>query len=323
MKNIVRFLVLVTAIAAGSMAQAEFPDRPIRIVVPYPPGGATDALSRMVGQKLTRSLGQPTLIDNRPGASEQVAMNFVTKAPADGYTIMLSTTGGLAVNPSLYGSKLSYRPQEDLTPIVQAASLPSIVFVHPALPVKTVGELTEYMRKNPGKVSYASTGPGQPSHLAMELYKSMTGVTAVHIPYKGGAPALQDLVGGQVQVMVAIAGEGMPFALAGKLRPLAVAATTPSPLYPQLPAAADAPGLKGFEMPNWFAFMAPAGTPKAVVDRLNKAINEALQETDIRSRLNDMGVEPDGGSPEALDLKIKADTLKWAKVIAAAGIKLE
>ncbi|MDM0089254.1 MULTISPECIES: tripartite tricarboxylate transporter substrate binding protein [unclassified Variovorax] len=323
MKHIVKSLVLVTAIAAGAMAQAQFPEKPIRIVVPYPPGGATDALSRMVGQKLTRSLGQPTLVDNRPGASEQVAMNFVTKAPADGYTIMLSTTGGLAVNPSLYGSKLSYRPQEDLTPIVQAASLPSVVFVHPSLPVKTLGELTEHIRRNPGTVSYASTGPGQPSHLAMELYKRMTGVSAVHVPYKGGAPALQDLVGGQVQVMVAIAGEGMPFAAAGKLRPLAVASTTPSPLYPQLPSAADAPGLKGFEMPTWFAFMAPAGTPKAVVDKLNQAINEALQEPDIRTRLSDMGVEPEGGTPEALAARIKADTLKWSKVIAEAGIKLE
>lgn len=323
MKNIFSFLVLSAAVAAGSMAQAQFPDRPIRIVVPYPPGGATDALSRMVGQKLTRSLGQPTLVDNRPGASEQVAMNFVTKAPADGYTIMLSTTGGLTVNPSLYGSKLSYRPQEDLTPIVQAASLPSVVFVHPSLPVKTLGELTEHIRRNPGTVSYASTGPGQPSHLAMELYKRMTGVSAVHVPYKGGAPALQDLVGGQVQVMVAIAGEGMPFAAAGKLRPLAVASTTASPLYPQLPPAADAPGLKGFEMPTWFAFMAPAGTPKAVVDKLNQAINEALQEPDIRARLSDMGVEPEGGTPEALGARIKADTLKWSKVISEAGIKLE
>jgi tripartite-type tricarboxylate transporter receptor subunit TctC len=236
---------------------------------------------------------------------------------------MLSTTGGLTVNPSLYGSKLSYNPQKDLTPIVQAANLPSVVFVHPSMPVKTVAELTDYMRKNPGKVSYASTGPGQPSHLAMELYKNMAGVNAVHVPYKGGAPALQDLVGGQVQLMVAIAGEGMPFANAGKLRPLAVAATTQSPLYPQLPPAADAPGLKGFEMPTWFAFMAPAGTPKPVVDRLNKAINEALQDPDVRSRLKDMGVEPSGGTSEALDARIKADTLKWAKVISEAGIRLD
>lgn len=323
MKYLVKGLLLATALVTGSIASAQYPDKPIRIVVPYPPGGATDAISRMVGQKLTQSLGQPAVVDNRPGGSEQVAMNFVTKAPADGYTIMLSTTGGLTVNPSLYGSKLSYDPQKDLTPIVQVANLPSVVFVHPSMPVKTVAELTEYMRMNPGKVSYASTGPGQPSHLSMELYKNMTGVNAVHVPYRGGAPALQDLVGGQVQAMVAIAGEGMPFANAGKLRALAVAATAPSPLYPQLPPAADAPGLKGFEMPTWFAFMAPAGTPRPVVDRLNKAINEALQDPELRSRLKELGVEPSGGTPEALDARIKADTVKWAKVISAAGIKLD
>lgn len=323
MKYLVKGLLLATALVTGSIASAQYPDKPIRIVVPYPPGGATDAISRMVGQKLTQSLGQPAVVDNRPGGSEQVAMNFVIKAPADGYTIMLSTTGGLTVNPSLYGSKLSYDPQKDLTPIVQVANLPSVVFVHPSMPVKTVAELTEYMRKNPGKVSYASTGPGQPSHLSMELYKNMTGVNAVHVPYRGGAPALQDLVGGQVQAMVAIAGEGMPFANAGKLRALAVAATAPSPLYPQLPPAADAPGLKGFEMPTWFAFMAPAGTPRPVVDRLNKAINEALQDPELRSRLKELGVEPSGGTPEALDARIKADTVKWAKVISAAGIKLD
>jgi len=324
MKSIViQFAVAMAAAVSAVAAHAEFPDKPIRIVVPYPPGGGTDAISRLIAQKLQTSLGQPTLVDNRPGASEQVAMNFVTKAPADGYTIGLSTTGGLTVNPSLYGSRLTYDPQKDLAPIIHAATLPNVFFVNPNVPVKTVAELTEYLRKNPGKLSYASTGPGQPSHLAMELYKRQAGVSVVHIPYKGGTPALQDLVGGQVEVMVAVAGEGMPFANVGKLRALAVASTSPTALYPQLPAAGETQALKGFDVPVWFAYVAPAGTPKPIINKLNKAINEALSDPEVRAKLATIGIEPGGGTPEALEARIKAETAKWSKVVADAGIKLD
>lgn len=323
MKKLVRSLLVVAAIVTSAASYADYPERPIRIIVPYAPGGTTDAISRMVGQKLSASLGQPVLIDNRPGGSEQIAMNAVTKAPADGYTIMISTLGGLAVNPSLYGSKLSYNPQKDLAPIVMAVTLPSIVFVHPSVPANTIGELTAYIKKNPGKVSYGSSGPGQASHLAMEIYKKLTGIDVVHVPYKGGAPALQDLVAGQVQVMIAIGAEGMPFANAGKLKALAVTTPARTPLYPQLPPVADSEGMKGFDIPVWFAYVAPAGIPKAIVEKLNHAINAVLQDKEIRGKLTDMGIEVVGGTAQALEAQIGSDTIKWGKVVRDAGIKLD
>lgn len=323
MKKLVRSLLVAATVVASVACYADYPERPIRIIVPYAPGGTTDAISRMVGQKLSASLGQPVLIDNRPGGSEQIAMNAVTKALPDGYTIMISTLGGLAVNPSLYGSKLSYNPQKDLAPIVMAVTLPSIVFVHPSVPANNIGELTAYIKKNPGKVSYGSSGPGQASHLAMEIYKKLTGIDVVHVPYKGGAPALQDLVAGQVQVMIAIGAEGMPFANAGKLKALAVTTPARTPLYPQLPPVADSEGMKGFDIPVWFAYVAPAGTPKPIVEKLNHAINAVLQDKEIRGKLTDMGIEVVGGTAQALEAQIGSDTIKWGKVVRDAGIKLD
>lgn len=323
MKKFIQHLLVAAALLGSATCFAEYPERPIRIVVPYAPGGTTDAISRMVGQKLSINLGQPVVIDNKPGGSEQVAMNVVTKAPPDGYTIMISTLGGLAVNPSLYGSKLSYNPQKDLAPIVMAVSLPSIVFIHPSVPANNISELTAYIKRNPGKVSYGSSGPGQASHLAMEIYKKMTGIDVVHVPYKGGAPALQDLVAGQVQVMVAIGAEGMPFANTGKLKALAVTTPTRTPLYPQLPPVAESEGMKGFDIPVWFAYVAPAGTPKPIIDKLNHAINAVLQDKEIRGKLTDMGIEVVGGTAQALEAQIGADTIKWGKVVRDAGIKLD
>lgn len=323
MKNLIRYLAMSAAVAASATCYAQFPDKPVRLIVPYAAGGTTDALSRMVGQKLTANLGQPVLIDNRPGGSEQIAMSALTKAPADGYTILVSTMGGLAVNPSLYGSKLSYNPQKDLAPIVMAASLPSVFFVNPSVPAKTISELTAYIKQNPGKISYGSSGAGQSSHLAMEIYKKLTGVDVVHVPYKGGAPALNALVAGDVQVMVAIGAEGMPFANVGKLRALAVTTPTRTPLYPQLPPVADSDGMKGFEMPVWFAYVAPAGTPKPIIEKLNHSINVVLQDQEIRKKLTDMGIEAVGGTPQALESQIRADTIRWGKVVTDAGIKLD
>ncbi|SOZ19514.1 conserved exported hypothetical protein [Cupriavidus taiwanensis] len=322
-KSLVKCLAIGAALTFSMTSRAEYPNKPIRVVVPYAAGGTTDAISRMIGEKLSGKLGQPVVVENKPGGSEQVAMSYVKLAPADGYTIVISTVGGLSVNPSLYGSKLSYNPQKDLVPVVLAASLPSVFFVNPSVPVKTLDELTDYLKKNPGKVNYGSSGPGQPSHLAMELYKSLTGVDVNHVPYKGGAPALQDLAAGHVQVMVAIGAEGMPFVKAGKLKALAVTTATRTPLFPELVPAAESKGMKGFEMPTWYGYLVKTGTSNAIVHRLNVAFNEVLQDKDLRKKMNEMGIEVLGGTPQDLDARIKQDTVKWGKVVHDAHITLE
>jgi tripartite-type tricarboxylate transporter receptor subunit TctC len=307
----------------ASLGHAEYPDRAIRLLVPYAPGGTTDMISRMVGQKLSERIGQPVVVDNKPGGAEQIAMNTLKSAPADGYTILISNVGGLSINPSLYGSKLSYDPHRDLVPVSLIASLPSIFFVHPSLPVTTLDELTEYLRKNPDAVSYASSGPGQGSHLAMELYKSLAKVEANHIPYKGGAPALQDLAAGHVKLMVAIGAEGMPFANVGKMRALAVTTPTTSPLFPNLPPAAQSRGLAGFELQTWYGYVAKAGTSPVIVDKLYRSITEVLNDTEIQKKMKDMGVEVLAGTPKALSARMDADTVRWKAVIDSARIKVD
>jgi tripartite-type tricarboxylate transporter receptor subunit TctC len=311
----------VLACAAPAFA-ADYPNKAIKLIVPYSAGGSTDALARMIGEKLTLRLGQPAIVENKPGASEQIAIVGVTKAPPDGYTILVSTLSGLAVNPGLYGARLPYDPLKDLVPITLAASVPSVVVVHPDVPAKTMAELAAFLKGKSGGASYASAGNGTPSHLGMEYYKKVTGLDAVHVPYKGGAPALQELMGGQVQLMMALAPEAMPLVKAGKLRAVAAATTQRIAAYPDLPTVAES-GLKDFELTFWYAFMAPAGTPADVVAKLNQAINAALQEKDVRARLAEMSLDVVGGPPGRVTDRIKADTAKWKKVIDDAGIKVD
>jgi tripartite-type tricarboxylate transporter receptor subunit TctC len=324
MRKIIRNITVFALVGITCFANAQsFPTKPLRIVVPFSPGGATDALSRMLAQQLTARIGQPVIVDNRPGASEQVAATFVKNSLPDGHTIMLSTMGGMTVNPSLFGSKLSYDPQKDFKPVILAAILPNVLFVNPTLPVNSVDELTAYAKKNPGTLSYGSSGAGQPTHLAMEVYKHATGVDVVHVPYKGGAPALQDLMSGQVQLMIAVGAESMPYARAGKLKALAVANLEKTPLYPDLPPMSASTGLAGFNIPIWFCYVAPAGTPNEIVTKLNQLLNGVLQEKSFRSKMAEMGMEAAGGTPEALASLIKTDTERWRKVIEQAGVKLD
>lgn len=306
----------------AALSHAEYPDKPLKVLVPFAPGGTTDAISRIIGQKLSSIIGQPVIVDNRPGGSEQIAFNALKGAPADGYTMLITTVGGLAINPSLF-SKLSYDPVKDIAPVSLVASLPSVFFVHPSIPVKTLDELTEYLRQHPNSVTYASSGPGQPSHLSMELYKSMAKVQATHVPYKGGAPALQDLAAGHVQMMIAIGAEGMPFANTGKMRALAVTNLTPTPLFPALPAAAQAKGLAGFEMPTWYGYVMKAGTAPAQIEKLTQLLTQVMQDPEVRAKMTDMGIEVLAGTPQDLKRRMDADTVKWRDVVNAADIKLE
>ena len=308
--------------AAAPAAAADYPTKAIKLVVPYSAGGSTDALARLVAEKLTQRFGQPVVVENKPGASEQIAITSATKAQPDGYTLLLSTFSGLAVNPGLYGAKLPYDPLKDLAPISLAATVPTVVVVHPSVPARTMAELAAYIKSKPGGVAYASAGNGTPSHLGMESYKKITGLDAVHVPYKGGAPALQELMGGQVQLMMALAPEAMPLVKSGKLRVVAAATTQRIPAYPDLPTVAES-GLKDFDLSFWYAFMAPAGTPPAVTAKLNQTIDAILQEKDVRAKLAEMSLDVVGGAPVRVTDRIKADGTKWKKVIDEAGIKVD
>ncbi|AGW94864.1 MULTISPECIES: Bug family tripartite tricarboxylate transporter substrate binding protein [Cupriavidus] len=315
------FAACLTLTSTQSLAQpAEYPTKPIRLVVPYPAGGSTDAVARLVGQKLSAKLGQPVVVENRPGASETIAASFVAKSPADGYTLFLSTMTGLTVNPSLF-SKLSYAPQKDFAPIALAATIPSVVVVNPNVPVQSMAQLLDYLKARPG-IAYASGGNGTPNHLGMELYKKATNVSPMHVPYKGGAPALQDLMAGQVQVMLGLIPEAMPLVKAGKLKALAVTTAKRVPDYPDLPTVSES-GVPGFELIFWSAFVAPAGTPKEIVTKLNQAIDGILHEKETVAKMTEMGLTPAGGSPEQLGALIKSETVKWKKVVDDVGIKLD
>lgn len=317
-------LAAVTLLAVQPLwaMAADYPDKPIRIVVPYAAGGSTDTLARLVAERLGRHLGQPAVVDNRPGASEQIAITQVARAAPDGYTLLLSTLSGLAVNPGLYGSRLQYNVQKDLAPIVLAATVPSVVVVHQSLPVKNMAELGSYLKSRPGSISYASAGNGTPSHLAMEYYKRATGVDPVHVPYKGGAPALQEVMGGQVQLMIALVPEAMPMVKGGRLRALAVTSPKRLAAYPDLPTVAESSGQE-LDATFWYGFVAPAGTPAPIVARLNQAINQILGEKDVQARLAEMNLDVVGGAPAQLTALIQRDAARWKKVIDEAGIKID
>lgn len=319
-----RMLMVTALLALPAVAAqaADYPTKPIRIVVPYAAGGSTDTLARLVAERLGKHLGQPAVVDNRPGASEQIAIGHVAKSAPDGYTLLLSTLSGLAVNPGLYGPKLPYNVQKDLVPIVLAATVPSVVVVHPSVPVKTMAELGAYLKAKPGAISYASAGNGTPSHLGMEYYKRATGVDPVHVPYKGGAPALQEVMGGQVQMMMALVPEAMPMVKGGRLRALAVTTTKRLATYPDLPTVGESGG-QDLDVTFWYGFVAPAGTPPEIVARLNQTINQILVEKDVQARLAEMNLDVVGGAPAKLTDLVRTDAARWKKVIDEAGIKVD
>jgi tripartite-type tricarboxylate transporter receptor subunit TctC len=301
---------------------ADYPGRAIRFVVAFTPGGPSDLLTRTIAQKLSERIGQPVLTDNRPGAGGNLAADLVAKAAPDGYTLLTANIGILAANASLY-HHLSFDPIEDFAPIILVGAQPNILVVHPSLPVHSVAELIALAKAQPGRLDYASSGNGTPSHLSAELFKAMAGVDMVHIAYRGGVPALTDLIAGQgVQLMFATAVSALPFIRAGQLRALAVTTATRSPLMPDLPTLQEA-GLAGFESTAWHGVVAPAGTPAAIIDRLNREIGVILTLPDVRKVLSTEGIDIIGGTPAQFAAYIRAEIPKWAEIVRISGAHVD
>jgi tripartite-type tricarboxylate transporter receptor subunit TctC len=317
-------VAVIAGLAAAGDAPGQapaYPSRPIRLVVPFPPGGATDILARDVAQKLTEAWGQSVVVDNRPGAGGNIGSELVAKAPPDGYTLLMGTVGTHAINASLY-AKMPYDHIRDFAPVILVAGVPNVLVVNPALPVNTVAELIAYAKANPGKLNFASSGNGTSIHLSGELFKVMAGVQMTHVPYKGSAPAVADLISGQVQLMFDNLPPSLPQIKAGKLRALAVTSSTRAPALPDVPTMAEA-GLPGFEASSWFGVLAPAGTPPAIVAKLNAEIARWLATPEAKERLSKQGADAAGGSPEDFVKHIAAETTKWAKVVKDSGAKVD
>ncbi len=314
-------VMALTGFQASAQGAAAYPNKPIKIVVPFPPGGATDILARAIGFELQKAWGQSVVIENKPGAGGNTGADLVAKSVADGYTLLMGTVGTHAINMSLY-AKMPYDAVKDFEPVVLVAGVPNLLVVHPSVNAKSVAELTALAKAQPGKLNVASSGNGTSIHLAAELYKQMAGVDIVHVPYKGSAPAVADLLGGQVQMMFDNLPVSLPHAKAGKLRPLAVTSLTRSAALPDVPTM-DEEGLKGFNATSWFGLLAPAGTPKDIVAKLNAASVKALASTDMRERLAAQGADPVGNTPEQFAAFIKAEIEKWAKIVKASGARID
>lgn len=307
-------------VALGASAQG-YPNRPIRLVVPFPAGGTTDILARAVSQKLTEALGQAVVVDNRAGAGGNIGADLVAKSAPDGYTLLMGTVGTHAINPSLY-SKMPYDHVKDFVPVVLVAGVPNVLVVNPALPVNSVADLIKLAKDKPGTINFASSGSGTSIHLSGELFKTMAGVDMTHVPYKGSSPALTDLIGGQVQVMFDNLPSSLPQIKGGKLRAIAVTSMARAPALPGVPTINES-GLPGFEASSWFGILAPAGTPAPIVARINAEVNKWLQSSDAREKLLAQGAEAAGGSPEQFGGYMRSETEKWAKVVKASGAKVD
>ena len=305
---------------SSSIAQAQpYPSRPVRWIVPYPPGGATDIMARLVGHRLSEKLGQQFVIENKPGAGNNIGTESVVNAPADGYTVLLVNPAN-AINASLY-AKLNFNFIRDIAPVAGISRVPNVMTVNPDVPAKTVAEFIAYAKANPGKINMASSGNGTSVHLSGEMFKAMTGVEMQHVPYRGSAPAMTDLIAGQVQVIF----DNMPSVLqhikAGKLRALAVTTAVPSPELPDVPTVAET--VKDYEASAWFGMGVPKNTPKEIIATLNKAINEILAEPAMKARLAELGGVPIVATPEEFGKIVQAETDKWEKVVKFAGARVE
>src|SRR4051812_11606775 len=317
-----RRLILFILIAGGWLPAARaFPDKPVRFVVGFTPGGPSDILARAVGDKVGAQLGQPVVVENRPGAGGNIAAEAVAHSVPDGHTWLLGNNSILATNQALY-PRLNYDPVKDFAPVALVAIQPNILVVHPDVPARSVAELVSYARSHPGKLNYASSGSGAAAHLAAELFKAMTGVDMVHVPYKGAQPALTDVIAGQDQVMFATSASVLPYIKAGRLRALAVTTPQRSAALPALPTVSES-GVPGFEATTWHGVVVPAATPSAVVVQLNEELNRALKDPQLRQRLDALGAEVAGGSPQAFADYIGREIPKWAKVVKDSGARAE
>jgi tripartite-type tricarboxylate transporter receptor subunit TctC len=318
-------LVLLCAmqpLLAQERSGQAYPAKPIRVIILVVPGGGADVTSRMVGQKLTESWGQQVIVDNRPGGNGIVGMDIAAHANPDGYTLVLGTIGPVAVNPSLY-KKLPYDPVADFEPVARGVSALNVLVVHPSVPVKSVKELIAHAKANPGKLTYGSSGVGFADHLAGELFNTSAGVKMVHVPYKGGAPAMLDLVGGNLQLIFATVSTALGSIKAGRISPLAVTFSKRVEQFPDWPTVAEA-GVPGFAVDNWYGFLAPRGSPKTIVSKLHLEINRVLDMPDVRERLAGVGIYPfTAPTPAAFGDYIKSEIRKYGKVVQAAGIKAD
>jgi len=326
---IVAAAIVLTAISAawaqqpaksGVSAAPAYPDKPIRLISPFAPGGGATIVAHLIGQQLTERWGQSVVIDNRGGAGGAIGTGIAARATPDGYTLVMATASSVVINPLL--SKVPFDPATDFLPVVRTTTVPLILVVHPSVPAKSVKELIAYARSQPGKLNFASSGDGTISQLAGELFKSMTGADMVHIPFRGGGPALNALLGGQVQINFSNILEALPQVRAGRLRGLGVTSPTRSPAIPDMPTIAEA-GLPGYQVVQWSGVLAPADVPKTIVQKLNREIDRILSQPRLRERLRNGGAEPAGGTAEEFAAFIKADIAKWARVIKEANIRIK
>ena len=304
-------LLGVLALAGSASLAADYPTRPIRVIVPFPPGGNTDVLARILGQKVTENWNQQVVVDNRPGAAGLLGADIVAKGSSDGYTILMTALGGITEDNLKH-----------FTPLMLVSKAPSVLVVHPSVKANTVKELLDFARANPGKLNFGSSGPGSQSHLGPELLKSMAKVDFTHIPYKGAGQSISDLLGGQVQFLMTPYAALSSHIKAGRLRALAVTSATRASATPELPTVAEA-GVPGYEASGWFGILAPARVSREIVNKLNAEFNRVLVLPDVKERLSGLGMEAGGGSPEQFTAFIKSDTEKWAKIIKDAGITMQ
>jgi tripartite-type tricarboxylate transporter receptor subunit TctC len=314
-------LALAATLIHGSALAQAYPNKAIRVVVPFPPGGGTDIIAREVTQKVATATGWNFVIDNKPGAGGNLGVDAVAKSPADGYTLVLGQTSNLAINPTLY-AKLPYNPQKDLQPIGLVASAPLVIVVPAQSPYKTLADLVAAAKAKPGELNFASPGNGTVAHLTGEQFQRTAGIKFQHVPYKGANQALTDVISGQVQLYVSSVPSVLQQIRTGKLRPLAVTSAKRVDDIPQTPTVGES-GYKGFDAITWFGFLAPAGTPKDIVLRLNAEFNKALQQADLRKRLGDEGADPLGGTPEQFAELIRDDIVRWGKTVKESGVKLD
>jgi tripartite-type tricarboxylate transporter receptor subunit TctC len=298
-----------------------YPSKPILFVVPYPAGGPLDSVARLLGQKVSESTHQPVIVDNKPGAGGNIGADAVAKAPPDGYTILMGAVATHAINPTLYAS-IPYDPIKDFIPVTQIASTPNVLVVNPAVPAGNVREFIAYAKANPGKLNFGSGSTGSAGHLAGELFKAMAGIDMTHVPYKGAAPAMNDLIGGQIQLMFDNLASSLAQVRAGKVRALAVTTAKRSALAPELPTIAES-GLPGFDINTWFGIFVPARTPHEIVERLHAEFTKALAAPDIRERMLNLGAEPVGGSSAEFVAYIRAESGKYARIIKASGARAD
>ena len=309
------------ALAHLAAAQAQYPVRPVRLIVPYPPGGSTDLLGRTIGERLAEALGQQVVVDNRGGASTMIGAEIAARAPADGYTLLVATVTTLAVNPMLY-RKLAYDPERDFEPVSMLATQPYILAVHPSIPATTVPQLIAYAKSMPNKLTSASAGYATGTYLAGEMFMYLAGVRFTQVPYKGTGPAITDLLGGHVSMTFSGVTSVRPHVLSGKLRALAVTTARRSAAAPEIPTIAEM-GVAGYETNTWNSLVVPRGTPPAIVARLNREVNAGLNRADVRDRLREQGADPDPGTPEQLRKHVRAETERFGKLIKAVGLKVQ